>query len=238
MDIKGGYKIVDFNGAALSGTAVVISGIYNQIADNYKKPVLVSGVSLNGVVKDDAFTSADEGTGSVTLNVYGGTITVTDDDKVTYTASEGTAELEAKIGDLDDLKTTDTGSLVDAVNEVVGNVGDLIHLDTFEKGSLVDAVNEVLAGLSGVNGTNIITSTDDLTAVGETDKIRIVRFTASFNSTYFGENAMSAGILSDSGQAILIASFSDEKIITGVYQTVLNNWVVRTVTPLTAYTPA
>ncbi len=53
--IKGGYKIVNFNGAALSGTSVTIPGIYDQIVDDFGKSIMVSGVLLNGNVMDDAY---------------------------------------------------------------------------------------------------------------------------------------------------------------------------------------
>ena len=127
---KGGYKIVDFKGAELSSTVVVRPGIYSQIIDDYDKTILVSGVSLGGTLKDDSFASVSEVTGdsgdSVDLGVYGGLITVTEDDEVTFTLSSTPAELDdkiddldAKIGDLDDLETTDKDSVVGAINEVI-----------------------------------------------------------------------------------------------------------------------
>lgn len=121
--IKGGYKIVNFKGAALSGTAVSLSGIYDQIVDDYDKPVMVSGVSLNGDIMDDAYAGVQEKVAgdlskSVELTVYGGIITVTEDDEVSFTVAKTPAELAAEIGNLEDLETTDKDSLVDAVNEV------------------------------------------------------------------------------------------------------------------------
>lgn len=123
--IKGGYKIVNFNGAALSGSSETLPGIYAQIVDDYDKPVMVSGVSLNGDIMDDAYAGVQEKIAgdlskSVELTVYGGIITVTEDDEVTFVLSKTTAELTAEIGDLEDLETTDKDSLVDAVNEVNG----------------------------------------------------------------------------------------------------------------------
>lgn len=119
---KGGYKIVDFKGAELTSNVIVRPGIYSQIIDDYDKPILVSGVSLGGSLRDDAYASVNEITGdsgdSVELGVYGGTITVTEDDEVTYVPAKSSAELTAEIGDLNDLETTDKDSLVDAINEV------------------------------------------------------------------------------------------------------------------------
>lgn len=125
---KGGYKIVDFKGAELTSTVVVRPGIYSQIIDDYDKTILVSGVSLSGTLKDDSFASVNEITGdsgdSVELGVYGGVITITEDDEVSFTASKSNAELAEEIGDLDDLDTTEKDSVVEAINEVVGSVGD------------------------------------------------------------------------------------------------------------------
>lgn len=122
---KGGYKIIDFKGTALSGTAVELPGIYAQIVDDYDKPVMISGVSLNGDIMDDAYAGVQEKVAgdlskSVELTVYGGIITVTEDDEVSFVLSKTTAELTAEIGDLDDLDTTDKDSVVDAINEVNG----------------------------------------------------------------------------------------------------------------------
>lgn len=122
--IKGGYKIVNFNGAALSGVAETLPGIYDQIVDDYDKPVMVSGVSLNGDIMDDAYAGVQEKIAgdlskSVELTVYGGIITVTEDDEVTFTVSKTPEELTAEIGDLGDLDTTEKGSVVGAINEIV-----------------------------------------------------------------------------------------------------------------------
>ena len=122
---KGGYKIIDFKGTALSGTAVDMPGIYDQIVDDYDKPIMVSGVILSGELQDDAYASVKVNDDSVSLTVYGGIITVTEDDEVSFAVSKSPAELTAEIGDLDDLTTTDKDSAVDAINEVNGAVTDL-----------------------------------------------------------------------------------------------------------------
>lgn len=98
--IKGGYKIVDFNGVTLSGTAVEMPGIYDQIVDDYDKAILVSGVSLNGELQDDSFAAVKVNDGSVNLTVYGGVITVTEDDDVTFAAAKSNAELTGDVESL------------------------------------------------------------------------------------------------------------------------------------------
>ncbi len=177
---KGGYKIVDFKGAELSSTVVVRPGFYSQIIDDYDKTILVSGVSLGGSLKDDSFASVSEVTGdsgdSVNLGVYGGVITVTEDDEVTFTLSSTPAELDGKIEEVDG-----------KIEEVDGKVGDLDELETTDKDSLVDAVNEVNTSLSNkisyveVNDTTpvnvkaktsgLVTENNFLCAVGKDDSV-------------------------------------------------------------------
>ena len=139
--IKGGYKIVNFNGAALSGTPETLAGIYDQIVDDYDKPVMVSGVSLNGDIMDDAYAGVQEKVSgglskSVELTVYGGIITVTEDDEVSFVLSKTTAELTAEIGDLEDLETTEKDSLVGAVNELTNHTtGESVDLESYNTAS-------------------------------------------------------------------------------------------------------
>lgn len=103
--IKGGYKIVNFNGAALSGVAETLPGIYDQIVDDYDKPIMVSSVSLNGDIMDDAYAGVQEKIAgdlskSVELTVYGGIITVTEDDEVSFVSVSSNAELDEDIADI------------------------------------------------------------------------------------------------------------------------------------------
>lgn len=124
---KGGYKIIDFEGTELSSTAVEILGIFEQIMDNYEKPILVSGVILDGELQDDAYADvkgliAADLSKYLELTVYGGVITVTEDGDVTFAGSKTPAELTTEIGDLEDLETTEKESVVGAINELVGRI--------------------------------------------------------------------------------------------------------------------
>lgn len=100
--IKGGYKIIDFKGVELSTTAVEITGVYNQIVDDYNKPIMISGVLLDGELQDDAYASVKVSDESVELTVYDGVITVTDDDEVTFTLLDNLLQIKTY---LDLLKT-------------------------------------------------------------------------------------------------------------------------------------
>lgn len=136
---KGGYKIIDFKGTALSGTAVEIPGILEKIVDNYDKPILVSGVILNGELQDDAYAAVSDTEDTVILTVYGGAITITEDDEVTFAVAKTPAELAAEIGDLEDLDTTEKGSTVGAINEVVEKTGSVFLIRNYNAEFTINA---------------------------------------------------------------------------------------------------
>lgn len=82
--MRGGYQIVDFHNENLSGSSVTIPGIYESIEGNHYKPLLLSGVVLDNVEKADVFAPADISGGNFNFAVYGGTISVTSDNGVTF----------------------------------------------------------------------------------------------------------------------------------------------------------
>lgn len=90
MSLKGGYKIVDFKGKALSTTAVVIPGIYDAIEGNYSKPLLASGIviTISGLDTEyaDEYIVPTVSSGDYNITFHGYTIAIDDDDKVTATA--------------------------------------------------------------------------------------------------------------------------------------------------------
>lgn len=83
--MKGGYQIIDFRGVNITGSAQTIPGIYESIGGNYNKPLLLSGIVLSGVGKADVFAAAETDAGNYKFTVYGGTLTVTAENAVTYT---------------------------------------------------------------------------------------------------------------------------------------------------------
>lgn len=85
--MRGGYQIVNLKGISLSNTAVVIPGIYESIEGNHFKPLLLSGINLSGVEKADSYITTKAGTNDFTISVYEGTITVTNEDFVTFLAN-------------------------------------------------------------------------------------------------------------------------------------------------------
>lgn len=81
---KGGYHIINLKDQPLSAEAVIIKGLYNDIEGSYRKPLLLSGIIIDGVEKPDTYVTATiaEG-GNISISAYGKTITVTSEDAVT-----------------------------------------------------------------------------------------------------------------------------------------------------------
>ena len=83
--IKGGYKIVNLKDVNLitgSGSPVKIDGIYDAIENNYRKPILLSGIVIDGVEKADAFATLFTNGGNFVAFVYNKYIKITSDDMV------------------------------------------------------------------------------------------------------------------------------------------------------------
>lgn len=56
MNIKGGYKLIDFKDVNIvADTPTTITGVYNAIENNYRKPLLITGLTIDGVEKEDTF---------------------------------------------------------------------------------------------------------------------------------------------------------------------------------------
>lgn len=125
--IKGGYKIIDFKGAELTTTAVEISGIYNQIVDDYNKPIMISGANISGELQDDAYASVKVTDESVTLTVYGGVITVTEEDEVTF-------ESEPTTGDLKRNLITSEVKILEITEQVPANTAKRYQVDIAKAG--------------------------------------------------------------------------------------------------------
>ena len=88
--LKGGYKVILFDGYKLTDTPVTIPGIYNTIQNNYEKMLLCSGVSSADYLYDDnvGFCTIDED-GGFEIQFGNQKIKVSEDDEVTMTPSGG-----------------------------------------------------------------------------------------------------------------------------------------------------
>lgn len=81
---KGGYKIIDLHDTQFTvDTAMMIDGIHDAIEGSYRKPLLISGLTVAGVEYADAFVEAMVNESAYDIDVYGFTITIENTDAVT-----------------------------------------------------------------------------------------------------------------------------------------------------------
>lgn len=86
--MKGGYQIVNCGNTAIAtGTAVTITGVHEAIEGAYRKPLLLSGVVLDGVEHGDVWIEPTNADGTYTFSAYGHNWTVTAADEVTVAAA-------------------------------------------------------------------------------------------------------------------------------------------------------
>lgn len=82
MSKKGGYKIIDLKNNDLTSSNT-IEGIYDAIEGNYGKPILLSGIVIDSVEKDDIFVNVEVSGSDYVIKAYDRTITITSSDVVT-----------------------------------------------------------------------------------------------------------------------------------------------------------
>lgn len=89
MAIKGGYKLIDLkdNKFTVGGSGITVKGIYNSIENSYNKPLILTGINIGGVEKNDVFVDFSDDSGSYVANISSTEkITITNVDLVTITA--------------------------------------------------------------------------------------------------------------------------------------------------------
>lgn len=89
MAIKGGYKLIDLkdNKFTVGGSGITVKGIYNSIENSYNKPLILTGINIGGVEKNDVFVDFSDDSGSYVANISSTEkITITNADLVTITA--------------------------------------------------------------------------------------------------------------------------------------------------------
>lgn len=156
-DYKGGYVIVDATGVDLNNVAKV-GGLYQQImnAVAVNKAVMLRNVKNGTKTLTPIYSTVDVGNGTVSLNVYGGVLTVESDDDITFTASKTADELDEEIADLGtdvinmkaDLATTAENNKVKAVKfTIIFNHSEfgISNIDSIgliiKKGTLISLVS-------------------------------------------------------------------------------------------------
>lgn len=89
MAIKGGYKLIDLKDSkfTVGGDGITIKGIYNSIENSYNKPLILTGINIGGIEKNDVFVDFAVDSGSYVANISATEkITITNADLVTITA--------------------------------------------------------------------------------------------------------------------------------------------------------
>lgn len=88
MTIKGGYKLIDLKESKLTvgGGGVTVKGIYNSIENSYNKPLILTGINIGGVERNDVFIVFSVDSGNYVANISATEkITITNADLVTIT---------------------------------------------------------------------------------------------------------------------------------------------------------
>lgn len=83
--MNGGYKIIDFKDINITtGGSVTVVGVYESIESSHRKALLISGLTIDGVEKNDCFVDCTPANNSFTFTAYGKTFTVTNEDAVSF----------------------------------------------------------------------------------------------------------------------------------------------------------
>lgn len=88
MAIKGGYKLIDLkdNKFTVGGNGVTVKGIYNSIESSYNKPLILTGINIGGIERNDVFINFSYDSGSYVASISETEkITITNVDLVTIT---------------------------------------------------------------------------------------------------------------------------------------------------------
>lgn len=81
---RGGYHIVDFKDTNITTeNGATIVGIYEEIEGSYRKAILISGITIDGVEQRDTWADPSHGENNYTFTAYGKTFTITSEEKVT-----------------------------------------------------------------------------------------------------------------------------------------------------------
>lgn len=85
---KGGYQIIDLHDTNFTpGTAMMIDGIHDKIEASYRKPILLSGLTVSGVEKPDTFVEMSVNESAYETTAFGYKIKIENTDAVTVSAS-------------------------------------------------------------------------------------------------------------------------------------------------------
>ena len=78
-----GYQIVDLKDTTLSETGTKVSGVYESLKNSNRKPILLTGIVIDGIKLSSAFVQIGINNGDYVIPVYARMITIKPDDTVT-----------------------------------------------------------------------------------------------------------------------------------------------------------
>ena len=174
------YYLEGFLGAAMTSAAAADTNkeiILNIEPAEYETDQIKADDKNSMTVGTDIYWDDTAGTKHFTVTateIYAGKVTAAaDENNVIWFklaerpfALDNVTALSGQVGTLANLTTTDTTSIVAAINEVDGNVGVLDDLETTAQGSVVEAVNEVVEDIIGDLGDlDPVTSETSIVAV-------------------------------------------------------------------------
>ena len=95
----GGYQLINFADVNLvSGTGKVIKGIYETIKGNYRKPTVIHKLTIDNIEQTDVYAQFVVSGSDYKATISQGTITVTNNDTVTFTSVSSTSSTSGNSG--------------------------------------------------------------------------------------------------------------------------------------------
>lgn len=90
MSLKGGYKLIDLKDTDFTfDTGITIKGIYDSIERSYNKPLVLTGIVVSNVERNDVFVNFVDNSGNYESDISATEkITVTNADLVTISNKE------------------------------------------------------------------------------------------------------------------------------------------------------
>lgn len=82
--MKGGYKLIDLkNQNLVVDSSITIKGIYESIENSYHKPLILCGIVIDDVEKNDTFITPILNGDDYVCTIYEKTLTITNQDLIT-----------------------------------------------------------------------------------------------------------------------------------------------------------
>lgn len=181
-NLKGGYKIVSLNGLDLVGESLAIAGLYDKLAKSYDKPILVTGIVIDGEKKKNAFVQVEVLDDGIKINdLYGYDLLVEEDGDITVSANPhelpNTADASAgQVLKLDAQKKPVWGNEAELPDTADASQGNALLLDAEKKpvwGAIASGTKLYLHKITFSNSAQIdLITTDSESYSGYYSKVK------------------------------------------------------------------